>query len=110
MPEAVLKDYCMRNKLDQSCGGTVPSGDQSVTKSSSKYHSGSSTDISLTHQPDKSMHVSGTAAASHSHDLKQVDGTMRSMKHTDSNKWPNLKSCKSDILKCTNHMITTEYK
>ena len=85
-------------KLDQSCGATEPSGDffgdgetraslLSVAKSSSGYQSGSSTDMSETSQPDKSMLVCGTAAASHSHDLKQADETvLGSTEHIDGSK------------------------
>ena len=95
-------ENCIKLKLDQSCGGTESSDDffsdgetrtslQSVAKSSSGYHSGSSTDISETVQPVKSMIVCGTIAASRSHDLEQVDEmVLGSIELTDNCKWPNL--------------------
>ena len=82
-------------KLDQSDDDTEPSDNlfsddetraslQSGAKSSSGYHSGSSTDINETVQSDKSTLVCGTTAASCSHDLKQVDETvLGSMELTD---------------------------
>ena len=94
--EAVSNEDDIKINLDQSCTATESSDDhfsdgetreslQSVAKSSSGYHSGSSTDLS--EQSDKSMIVYGTAAASHSHDLEQVDETvLGSTEHTNSSK------------------------
>ena len=97
MTEAVSNED-IKIKLDQACD-TETSDDCFIdgeTRASSQsfaswYQSGSSTDISETvQQPDKSMLVCGTAAASQSHDLKQVDLTiLRYTEHMDS-KWPNL--------------------
>ena len=63
---------------------------QSIAKSSSGYQLGSSTDMSETVQPDKSMLVYGTAAASRPHDLKQVDLTVLGSTDYMDSKWPNL--------------------
>ena len=102
MTEAVSNEGDIKIKLDQSCGDTESSDElfsddetrvslQSGAKSSSGYHSGSSTDISETVQSDKSMLVCGTTAASRSHDLEQVDETiLGSMDVTDPCEWPNL--------------------
>ena len=96
--EAVSNEKDIKINLDQSCADTESSDDlfsdgetkeslQSAAKSSSGYHSGSSTDMSETVQPEYSMYVYATAAASHSHDLKQVDETvLGSTEHTDSSK------------------------
>ena len=97
MTEAVSNEDDIKIKLGQSCGDTETDdffGDgetraslQSVANSSSGYQSGSSTDISETVQCDKSLLVCGTAAASHSHDLKQADETvLGSTEHTDGSK------------------------
>ena len=95
-------------KLDQSCAATESSDDifsdgktrgslQSVAKSSSGYHSGSSTDICETVQPEKSMLVYATAAVSPSNDLKQLDVTVLGFSDNYC-KWPNLTSlCKSHM-------------
>ena len=95
MTEAVSNEDSIKIKLDQSCADTESSDElfsdgetgaslQSVAKSSSLgHHLGSSTDISETvQQPDKSMLVCGTTAASRSHDLKQT--VLGSTEHTDS--------------------------
>ena len=109
MTGAVSNEDDIKINLDQSCADTESSDDffsdgetraslQSVAKSSSGYHLGSSTDISeAVQQPDKSLFVYATAAASRSHDLEQVDETvLGSTEHKDSSKWPNLRSlCKS---------------
>ena len=98
MTGAVSNEDDIKINNDQSCADTESSDDlfsdgetreslQSAAKSSSGYHSGSSTDMSKTVQPDKSMLVCGTTAASHSHDLEQVDVTiLGSTEHTDSSK------------------------
>ena len=98
MTEAVSDEDNIKIKLDQACD-TDPSDDFFIdgeTRAPSQsfasgYQSGSSIDMSETvQQPEKSMLVCGTAAASQSHDLKQVDKTvLGSTQHTDS-KWPNL--------------------
>ena len=94
-------------KLDQSCADSKSSDDlfsdgetrvslQSVAKSSSGYHSGSSTGISETVQPENSMFVYDTAAVSPLNDLKRLDVTK--LGFTDNCKWANLRSlCKSHM-------------
>ena len=96
MTEVVSNGDDIKVKLDQSCVDTETGDDffsngetreslQSVAKSSSGYHSGSSTDISEPVQPEKPVFVCGTTAAWRSHDLKQVDETvLGSMEHTDT--------------------------
>ena len=104
--EAVSNEDDIKINLDQSFGDTESSDElfsdgetreslQSAAKSSSGYHSGSSTDLS--EQPGKSMLVCVTAAISDSHNLEQVDvAILGSTEHTDSSKYPNLGSlCKS---------------
>ena len=99
MTEAVSNEDDVKLKLDQACD-TETSDDFFIdgeTRASSQslasgYQSGSSTDMNeRVQQPDKSMLVCGTAAAaSRSHDLKQVDETiLRYTEHMDS-KWSNL--------------------
>ena len=91
--EAVSNEDDVKIKLDQACD-TETSDDCFIdgeTRASSQslasgYQSGSSTDMNETdQQSEKSMLVCGTAAASCSHDLKQVDLTILGYtEHMDS--------------------------
>ena len=97
MTEAVSNEDDVQIKLEQAfdtetsdnlfIDGETRASSQSFA---SGYQLGSSTDMSETVQPDESMLVCGTTAASRPHDLKQVDLTILGYtEHMDS-KWPNL--------------------
>ena len=93
----MLQEPGLNEEYNRSCGGTEPS--DSSANSSSVYHLNSSTNMSETVQPDKSMLKNETTRALQTHNQKQVDGlTMKSMDHAEINKWQNsISMCKSHM-------------